>query len=158
MTDAQKKVVEAADIYVASSWRNDQQQYVVHCLREAGFSVYDFKNPRDGDNGFHWSEIDQNWQTWSPEKFREALEHPVAVSGFRSDMDALLGCKACVLVMPCGRSAHIEAGHAKGAGKRLIILLSDGEPELMYRMADDICTTMNEVVAAVRALEEEERG
>ena len=43
---------------------------------------------------------------------------------------------AFVLLMPCGRSAHLEAGWAIGAGKPTAILLSAGEPELMYKMAD----------------------
>ncbi len=99
-------------IYVASSWRNDIQPHVVEALRKAGHEVYDFKNPRPGDNGFHWSDIDPDWQDWTPEQFIEGLRHPIAASGFASDMDALRDCDACVLVLPCGRSAHLEAGWA----------------------------------------------
>jgi len=53
------------------------------------------------------------------------------------------------LVMPCGRSAHLGAGYFSGAGKWLIILLSDGEPELMYNMADYIALTVDEVIQAI---------
>jgi hypothetical protein len=46
----------------------------------------------------------------------------------------------CVLVLPCGRSAHLEAGWFCGQGKRCIILTRDGEePELMALLATDIC-------------------
>ena len=134
-------------IYVASSWRNQLQQEVVKELRAAGFDVYDFKNPVEGNKGFYWSDIDPEWQGWTPEQFRESLRHPIAVSGFKLDMDALCWCDACVLVMPCGRSAHLEAGYTIGAGKPTAILLSDGEPELMYRMADSICLDTGEVVS-----------
>ena len=138
-------------IYVASSWRNQAQQRVVKELRTAGFEVYDFKNPVEGNKGFHWSEIDPDWQDWTLEQFRESLRHHVAVSGFKLDMDALCWCDACVLVLPCGRSAHLEAGYAVGAGKPTAILLSDGEsePELMYRMAS-ICLNIEEVVNFLR--------
>jgi nucleoside 2-deoxyribosyltransferase len=132
-------------IYVASSWRNDFQPYVVACLRNIGHDVYDFKNPAEGDNGFHWSEIDPNWKEWTPEQLREAHKHPLAVAGFKKDMDALIECDICVLVMPCGRSAHLEAGYAVGAGKPTAILLADGEPELMYKMAR-VCTNIEEVL------------
>ena len=136
-------------IYVASSWRNPTQPVMVTTLRDAGHEVYDFRNPRPGDNGFHWSEIDPNWQRWTPSQFRQPLHHRFAVRGFKSDMEALQACDACVLVLPCGRSAHLEAGWAAGAGKRLIILIADGcEPELMYRMAE-IATTVDEVVAVL---------
>ena len=138
-------------VYVASSWRNDIQPAVVQAVRAAGHEAYDFKNPRPGDNGFHWSEIDPDWQNWSMEEYRTALEHPVAQSGFASDWDAMQWADSCILVMPCGRSAHIEAGYFMGAGKRLVILLGDAEPELMYRMADHIAVTVEEAVNALAA-------
>lgn len=135
-------------VYVASSWRNDKQPGVVSALRAAGHDVYDFKQPVPGDNGFHWSEIDPNWKEWTPEQFSKALDHPIALAGYKKDIGALESCDVCVLVMPCGRSAHLEAGFALGASKPTFILLSDGEPELMYRMAQ-VCLTISDIVDAV---------
>ena len=123
-------------IYVASSWRNPKQEEVVIELKAAGYDVYDFKNPSIKDKGFSWSDIDPDWLNWSRIEFLEGLEHPLAKSGFNHDMDALKAASSCLLVMPCGRSAHLELGHAAGAGKPVGILLSSGEPELMYKMAD----------------------
>lgn len=122
-------------LYVATSWRNARQPLIVVTLRAAGHEVYDFRNPKEGDLGFHWSQIDPDWQSWSPEQFKSALHHPLAREGFLSDMDAIKEADGGVLVMPCGRSAHLEAGCIVGSGKPLWILLSDGEPELMYKMA-----------------------
>jgi len=136
-------------VYVASSWRNNVQPAVVEAVRAAGHEVYDFKKPRPGDTGFHWSEIDLNWQMWEPDEFRAALEHPIARAGFASDWNAMEWADACILVMPCGRSAHIEAGYFVGAGKDLVILLSDGEPELMYKMSANIALTTDEAVKAL---------
>lgn len=133
-------------IYVASSWRNEKQPEVVAALRDAGHDVYDFKNPREGDKGFHWSEIDPAWKNWTPEMFRNALNHPIAISGYAADWNAMHLAEACVLVMPCGRSAHIEAGYFVGAFKPLYILLSDGEPELMYNMASLVCLDLSEAI------------
>lgn len=142
-------------IYVASSWRNIFQPEVVKALREAGHEVYDFRNPRPGDRGFHWSEIDPEWKTWTEEKFRAALDHDLARRGFDSDWGAMEDADLGVLVLPCGRSAHLEAGYFVGAGKPLVILLNDPmEPELMYRMASDICLSVVGVVWAVEAIEE----
>lgn len=138
-------------IYVASSWRNEQQPEVVHRLGIEGHRVYDFRNPSPSDHGFHWSDIDKHWQSWTPARFRDALQHPTACRGFAMDKLALVAADAVVLVMPCGRSAHLEFGYAVGQGKQGVILLSDGEPELMYRMASNICVTLDEVVAALRA-------
>lgn len=122
-------------IYVASSWRNERQPKVVEILRMQGHEVYDFRNPAPGNHGFQWSEIDPDWQKWTPQQYVDALEHPIARAGYKLDMDALEACDACVLVMPCGRSAHLEAGFAIGAGKPTAILVTEGEPELMYKMA-----------------------
>jgi hypothetical protein len=133
-------------IYVASSWRNQIQPYVVKRLCEAGHKVYDFRHPPDGSDGFHWSEIDEEWQAWSPAEFREGLKHPLAEVGYTSDKKGMDWAQACVMVMPCGRSAHLEAGYMGGAGKKVIVLLSDGEPELMYKLADAICIDMDEVL------------
>lgn len=138
------------DIYVASSWRNNLQPQVVQALREQGYIAYDFKNPEPGDTGFHWSEIDPSWQNWTTEKFREALSHPLAESGFTSDMNALKACKICVLVLESGRSAHLEAGYAIGAGKPTIVLLQDAEPELMYKMTPFVCLNVEEVIQCVK--------
>lgn len=55
---------------------------------------------------------------WSTDQYRAALEHPIAQAGFKSDFDAMQWADVCVLVLPCGRSAHSEAGWMKGAGKK----------------------------------------
>lgn len=138
-------------IYVASSWRNNRQPEVVRFLRKLGYDVYDFKNPKPGDSGFHWSDIDPEWKNWTPHQFRKGLEHNLAKDGFASDMKALEECDVCVLVTPCGRSAHLELGHANGKGKKTIILMeSASEPELMYRMIGHIVVGFGELEEALR--------
>lgn len=135
-------------VYVASSWRNNKQQEVVKVLREAGHDVYDFKHPSPESDGFHWSEIDQFWKTWTPEEYKRALNHQIANDGFKSDMDALQTCDACVCVLPCGRSAHLELGWAAGAGKKTVIFFTQpDEPELMYKMLHRVCLSLDEVVS-----------
>jgi hypothetical protein len=138
----------AVRIYVASSWRNAYQPPVVVALRAAGHDVYDFRNPRPGDEGFHWTAIEPAPKPWSGETLRAALRHPVAVAGFASDMDALRACDVCVLVLPCGRSAHLELGWAVAAGKiTSVLMVGPDEPELMYAMVDDISTSTYELIA-----------
>lgn len=126
-----------AKIYVASSWRNTFQQNVVKTLRDLGHEVYDFKNPPHGEGGFQWSDIDPNWQNWTTEQYREALNHPIAQKGFDSDFNGMQWADVCVLVLPCGRSANTEAGWMKGAGKRVMVYSpKKEEPELMYKIYD----------------------
>lgn len=132
-------------IYVASSWRNSDQPSVVSNLRLDGHLVYDFKNPHPGNGGFSWKEIAPNWQQWTAKEYIAALDHPVAKMGFASDFNAMKWADTFVLVLPCGRSAHLELGWACGQGKQTLIITRDGEePELMAKMCDHICTSLDE--------------
>lgn len=124
-------------IYVASSWRNEYQPDIVLDLRDAGHEVYDFRKPAPGNDGFHWSEIDEHWQRWPPEHYVRCLSHPIAQRGFQNDFAAMEDADCCVLVLPCGASAHLEAGWFAGKGRPLFILIPPEfkEPELMYLLA-----------------------
>lgn len=130
-------------IYVATSWRNYRQAEVVKMLRLHGHDVYDFRNPTPGKNGFSWKEIDPNYQEWSRIQYLKALEHPVAEDGFWKDMTALESADVVILLLPCGRSAHLELGWAVGAGKPTAIIEYGNHaarsPELMYKMVDRVC-------------------
>ena len=139
-------MAEKSKIYVASSWRNKKQPAVVSALKAQGHAVYDFKNPKDGDNGFHWSDIDPYWTSWTPEECRAHLDHTIAERGFKNDFDAMEWADTFVLVQPCGRSAHLELGWACGKGKKTCILLDNGEPELMVKMVDFIAIDLDEVI------------
>lgn len=142
-----------ARIYLASSWRNEFQPTMVDLLRQHGHEVYDFRNPPNGAGGFSWSEIDPEWQNWTAEQYREKLTtDPAAARGYVSDLRGMEWADTCVLLLPCGRSAHLEAGWFCGRGKRCVILTQDGEePELMALMATEICTSPFEVLDVLRS-------
>lgn len=147
-------------IYVASSWRCKYQPEAVANLRKARFDVYDFRHPAPGDNGFHWSEVDGGWQEWTPERYRRALWHPIANQGFKADFDAMNSCDACLLVLPSGRSAHLEAGWFAGKGRPTCVWIPERvEPELMYKCLGSIAIGWHEVVrwAIFHAVERGER-
>lgn len=136
-------------VYIASSWRNKGQPAVVRAIRAAGHEVYDFRNLEPGNSGFHWSEIDCDWETWTKERYRKCLSNPIAVKGFRLDVKAMEWADAFVGVQPFGRSASIEMGWAVGKGKLTVLILENGEPELMVKMFDHICCSMSEVLACL---------
>ncbi len=133
-------------IYVASSWRNQRQPSVVIELRKDGFEVYDFREPAPGLGGFSWSEIDPDWKQWTTTEMVRAYQHPIARRGFALDMAALALCDACVLVMPCGRSAHLEAGLVLGNGKWVAVLQEEkAEAELVYAACSLVTSSLDEV-------------
>lgn len=165
-----------ARIYVASSWRNKYQQAVVEGLRNHGHSVYDFKNPGGGLKGeaqnqqigftavgvveptrvapelmgFQWDQLDPKWKDWTGDQYRAAvLGHPIASHSFTADFRAMRWADTCVLVLPSGRSAHLEAGFMAGAGKRTILYTPTPEkvePELMNLLLDDFVTDFDQLL------------
>ncbi|MEM9610991.1 MAG: hypothetical protein AAGA99_26515 [Actinomycetota bacterium] len=136
-------------VYVASSWRCETQPIVVEALLLAGVACYDFRNP-PGGTGFGWREVKGSEHIpdgETVEDYLRMIEHPRAIEGYEADFAAMCAADTFALVLPCGRSAHLELGWAVGQGKRTAILLEDPlEPELMYRMVDFMTSDIDELV------------
>ena len=135
-----------AKIYVASSWRNKYYANVVDRLRAAGHEVYDFRHPPSGTSGFHWTDVDPAAANWTFAQYAAGLTHPLAERQFKNDIDALTWADTCVLVLPCGRSAHTEAGWMAGRGKKVIAYIPEMvEPELMYKLFDTVVGNLDDL-------------
>ena len=142
-----------AKVYVASSWRNRHYPEIIRQLMAHGHEVYDFRNPPDGKGGFFWKDIDPQWEEWSTKDYIDKLHHEWAEYGFRRDLDAMQEAEACVLVLPCGRSAHTEAGWMAGAGKKVVAYIPEKqEPELMYKLFNRIVESIPELLEALQSL------
>lgn len=136
-------------IYLASSWRNKHYETVLQVLRFQGYETYDFKHPEDQSlSGFSWENLHKDVKSWTCEDFKQNLHHPEATNAFEKDFRAMHEADYCVLLLPCGRSAHSEAGWMKGQGKKVFILdLSEHPtPELMYQMYDMYDTRLIDLV------------
>lgn len=141
-------------VYVASSWRNTDQIDIVQTLRDqGGHEVYDFRNPSPGNTGFHWTEIDPSWKSRTKYRYRECLKDPIATKGFNIDFKAMKWADVFLGVQPFGRSASMEMGWAAGMGKSTILLLANGEPELMVKMFNHLCCNLDEVLSTLRTME-----
>lgn len=139
------------DVYVASSWKNKHMDDVLAALRGRGLSVYDFRDPM---TAFNWRQVHDAPFPWHRDEVVRALAHPLARRGFKGDTDAMKASRVCVLVLPCGRSAHMEAGWMAGAGRPVFVYMPEpGEPDSAHIMATSIETTLrdlcNEVAAEV---------
>jgi hypothetical protein len=139
-------------IYVASSWRNQLYYPVIERLSDAGHDVWDWRRPPTGGDGFRWQDcglVDyQHGDTIDARTWNGLLHHPIAQAGFASDLAGMNWCDIGVLLHPCGRSAHLEAGWLAGRGKKVHILATgETEPDLMilalngklFGHADDLC-------------------
>lgn len=137
-------------IYVASSWRNPYYLGILDCLDQWAIEYYNWRD----EEGFHWSEVfgTESVDHWTepipPHKFVEAMQHHRAISGFERDMQHLREADAVVLLLPCGKSAHLEAGWAVGAGKPVALYTGHEslQPELMYGMFNVILDDITELM------------
>lgn len=122
-------------IYVASSWRNfDRVKEVVKTLRALNHEVFDFT-----EIPFNYEAVDANWQKWTPRQYVNSFTLDSVKAGFDRDRAALEWCDTVLLVLPSGRSAHLEAGFVAGAGKEAYCFMPlPQEPELMYGVFKEI--------------------
>lgn len=145
-------------IYTASSWRNRYYNDVVRRLKEEGFGVYDFRNAISTEGqklAFDWSQIDPNWEKWNAEEFLQImLNSELAVNAFKSDFKGMQEADLCLLILPCGKSAHLEAGYVRGAGKPLYIYMPDLErPELTYSISSAIFQDLDALIDCLKRQE-----
>jgi hypothetical protein len=141
-------------VYVASSWRNPLQADAVSALRAAGISTYDYRHPFGGSKGFGWHEVGSPHpqgahQPVSPDVYLDMIAHPRADEAYHdNDLAAMHWCSHLIMVLPCGRSAHAEAGWAAGMGKHTAVWLAEDpmEPELMYKMFEFMTPSLPDII------------
>lgn len=112
-------------------WRHTATGYAA-CLLG---SNYEDAIPMKGSD---WEKVDE---------YMSMISHPRAIEGYNADFAAMNRADTFVLVLPCGKSAHLELGWAVGAGKRTAILMEDPiEPELMYKMVDHLSPSVMDLL------------
>jgi len=128
-------------IYIATSWKMERTaKAVAQWLREAGHEVDCFCDPSSGRYVFHWTEFvgkEEDLKNYDAISF---LSDKRTQRAFNEDKGYIDWCDAVVMIHPCGKSAHLEAGYAKGSGKRLYMWgnFPKGEFDVMYGFADGI--------------------
>jgi nucleoside 2-deoxyribosyltransferase len=125
--------------------RNPQIPEVGQFFRKAGFRVFDdwfAAGPRADD---HWKEYEQA----RGRSYKQALNGAAARNVFQFDKANLDAADAVVLVLPAGKSAHLELGYCAGKGKRTCVLMPDTDErwDVMYRFADIVVNDPSAVVA-----------
>lgn len=142
-------------IYLASSWNNNKQPLAVKKLRDIGHSVYDFRNPNGRKDRSVWEDIGYtNIQVKRMNKnvFKEALRKKQTKDRFQDHHKAMLEADICILLLPCGKSAHIEAGYMAGNGKRVFVMDLQNtmtQAELMYMTFDGYFYEWEELFKAI---------
>lgn len=134
-------------IYIIGALKNPAIVDVANTLEQAGHRVFaDWHSPGPA--------ADEHWQAYENAHGRDyhaAIYGAHARNAFNFDKRHLDECTVGVMVMPAGKSAHLELGYLAGRGVRTYVLF-DGEParyDLMYLFADYVCFALNELVLAI---------
>jgi hypothetical protein len=139
-------------IYLIGSLRNPNVPFIARDLRAAGHEVFD-------DWYAAGPKADDCWQAYEQARghnFQQALEGHAANHVYNYDRRHLDRADAAVLLMPAGKSAHLELGYVMGQGKPGFILL-DQEPErfdVMYRFAT-VVFSMEELLSHIQSTGQE---
>ena len=136
-------------LYVASAWRNATSALAMqNALLRAGHEVDCFCDDTGDRYVFHWQEITEEIRELNARTF---LSHPQAIRAFEEDRKWLDWADGVVMVLPCGNSAHLEAGYAVGCGKWLGIFgdLTGGEFDVMYGFANIVTDDLPELLETI---------
>jgi len=129
--------MEPLRIYLASSWKNEKiVNNLAKILRGNGYVVDAFTDTSTGRFVFHFSEIGPIDKLQAISFLKDSRSQ----KAFQEDKKWLNWCDCCILLLPAGKSTHLEAGYAKGCGKKLVIYHPErfplGEFDVMYGFAD----------------------
>ena len=134
-------------VYIGGALANPEIVRITALLQDNGISAFsEWYTPG--------AEADVKWRDYEIAlgyDYRTALKRPAAVNTFTFDKRHIDECDTFLMVLPCGKSAHMELGYAIGKGKRGIIYMPN-EPErwdVMYGFADRIVMTDKELLEAL---------
>lgn len=140
-------------IYVAGALQNSRVPEVASALREHGYEAWDEWHGAGPHADDHW----RDYEVARGHTYAEALGGIGAQNTFLFDLAHLDLADYLVLVMPAGRSSHLELGYFLGKDKPAFILL-DSEPErfeVMPNFATAVCSSVSELLGMI---EREETG
>ena len=135
-------------IYVASSWRNTRYEEVCKQLTEAGHIILDWRK-----NGFRWSDVlDKPTDQWTLEDKMKVFSSDLPLLAFHNDYMLMREAHVGVLLLPCGKSAHLEIGHMSATKPTFVLEEVADTPELMYYLCTRSCISITELLIGIDRL------
>ncbi len=94
---------------------------------------------------------DDEWRSYEMARgrtYEEALRAPAGQNVYQFDLGHLNTSTHGLLVLPAGRSGHLELGFLRGAGKQTAILLDADYDrwDVMYAFADLVTRDLNDII------------
>jgi hypothetical protein len=110
--NASSKGKRKLKIYLIGSLRNPEVPKVAKQIRELGFDVFDDWYAAGPHADDHW----RDYEKARGHSYIEGLKGYAAKHVYEFDLKHLLECDIAVLLMPAGKSAHLELGFVLGIG------------------------------------------
>ena len=135
-------------VYLIGTLRNPEVNRVAQAIRDLGFEVFD-------DWTAAGSTADDSWRDYEKSRghsYVQALQGYAAKHVFAFDKFHLDRADLAVLLMPAGKSGHLELGYTLGKGKPGFVLF-DQEPErfdVMYQFATGVYSAEVDLLHALR--------
>jgi hypothetical protein len=130
-------------IYLIGSLRNPEIPRIANELRKAGHETFD-------DWFAAGPEADDKWREYEIGRghgYLEGLQGFAADHVFQFDRQHLERADSAVLVLPAGKSGHLELGWAIGRGKRGYILLDNPDRwDVMYLFATGVYDKLEDLI------------
>lgn len=144
------RVVSPTVIYFIGSLRDPRVPVLSEKLRKLGFEVFD-------DWYAAGPEADDKWRDYEYQRghtFKEALDGLAAWHVFDYDHYHLDRAHIGVMLMPCGKSGHLELGYLMGQGKPGFVLFSETPDryDVMYRFCRAVCFSEEELFDYLKPL------
>jgi hypothetical protein len=137
-------------VYIIGSLRNPAVPELATSLRKLGHYVFD-------DWYAAGPTADDCWQAYEKAKgisYPEALAGHAARNVFEFDKRHLDAADTAILLMPAGKSGHLELGYMLGSGKTGYVLF-DKEPDrwdVMYQFANGVFHDVQALIEKLNAL------
>lgn len=139
-------------IYIIGSLRNPRIPEIGNAIRQLGIEAFD-------DWYAAGPEADDKWKEYEKGRghtYSEALAGYAARHVFEFDKHHLDRVESAVLVLPAGKSGHLELGYVAGSGKPTFVLFPDGEPDerwdVMYQFANKVFFSVEDMLNEFRGI------
>ncbi len=137
------------DYYIASRYRNKEQVLeLAEKIRATGKSVYCFvetyDNKEDSIKNDNPHEVMAQW-----EAITDWRNDPHVKETHDRDLQALKDSETLVLLLPAGKSSHVEVGIGYGLGKKLIVVGEQKETESLYLIFSEFYETIDDFIASI---------
>ncbi len=137
-------------IYIIGSLRNENIPTMSVKLREeTGFEVFDdwfSPGPKADD---YWKQYEEA----RGRNYKQALEGWAAKHVFEFDKFHIDRADLGILIMPAGKSGHLELGYMIGQGKPGYILLDKSDRwDIMYQFATGVFFDMEDLIKELKSL------